>query len=36
MPAKTILVPLDFSEFSDAALEYATSLARDTGAELLI
>ena len=36
MTAKTILVPTDFSEFSEAALEYATSLARDTGAELLI
>jgi nucleotide-binding universal stress UspA family protein len=36
MTAVTILVPTDFSEFSETALEYATSLARDTGAELLI
>lgn len=36
MNAKTILVPIDFSAGSDAALELATSLARDSGAKLLI
>lgn len=36
MNIKKILVPFDFSQFSDAALEYATSLARDFGAELHI
>jgi nucleotide-binding universal stress UspA family protein len=36
MQAKTILVPIDFSESSDAALDWATVLARDTGATLLL
>ena len=36
MKAEKILVPVDFSESSDAALEWATVLARDTGATLLI
>ncbi len=36
MSAKRILVPTDFSDFSKAALQHATSLARDTGATLLI
>lgn len=31
---KRILVPLDFSSFSDAALEYARALAESFGAEL--
>jgi nucleotide-binding universal stress UspA family protein len=36
MKADKILVPVDFSECSDAALDWATVLARDTGATLLI
>ena len=36
MQAKKILFPTDFSHCSDAALPVATSLARDTGAKLLI
>ncbi len=36
MKADKILFPTDFSESSDAALRYATVLARDTGAELII
>lgn len=36
MKIKTILFPTDFSTCSDAGLEYATALARDTGALLLI
>ncbi len=36
MPVKTILYPTDFSTHSDAGLEYASALARDMGAELLI
>ena len=36
MNAKTILFPTDFSTFSEAALIQATSLARDSGAKLLI
>jgi len=36
MQARKILFPTDFSHLSDAALEYATTLARDTGAMLLI
>jgi nucleotide-binding universal stress UspA family protein len=36
MKAKKILFPTDFSHCSDAALEYAATLARDTGATLLI
>jgi universal stress protein A len=36
MKLKRILVPVDFSKFSDAALPFATSLARDSGAELII
>jgi nucleotide-binding universal stress UspA family protein len=36
MNAKKILFPTDFSKCSDAGLEYATSLARDMGATLLI
>jgi universal stress protein A len=36
MYAKKILFPTDFSTSSDAGLEQATSLARDTGASLLI
>lgn len=36
MQAKKILFPTDFSHCGDAALAYATSLARDTGATLLI
>lgn len=36
MKANKILVPVDFSESSDAALKWATVLARDTGASLLI
>jgi nucleotide-binding universal stress UspA family protein len=33
---KTILVPVDFSPQSKAALEYAAAFAKDSGAELLI
>lgn len=36
MIAKKILFPTDFSSSSDAGLEWAESLARDTGATLLI
>jgi nucleotide-binding universal stress UspA family protein len=36
MKAKKILFPTDFSTSSDAPLAYATALARDTGATLLI
>lgn len=36
MKAEKILVPVDFSENSDAALDWATVLARDTGATLLL
>lgn len=36
MYAKKILFPTDFSHTGDAAMELATSLARDTGATLLI
>jgi universal stress protein A len=36
MNAKKILFPTDFSPASDAALARATSLARDTGATLVI
>lgn len=36
MKANKILVPVDFSEGSDLALDWATVLARDTGATLLI
>jgi len=34
MNIKNILVPVDFSEYSDAALEYASRLAADMGATL--
>lgn len=36
MQAKKILFPTDFSHCGDAALAHATSLARDSGATLLI
>lgn len=36
MQAKLIVFPTDFSEHSEAALRQATSLARDSGAVLLI
>ena len=36
MKANKILVPVDFSEGSDLALDWATVLARDTGATLLL
>jgi nucleotide-binding universal stress UspA family protein len=36
MNARKILVPIDFSSGSDAALELAASLARDSKAKLLI
>jgi len=36
MKAKKILFPTDFSHTGDAALRFATSLAHDTGATLLI
>lgn len=36
MNARKILFPTDFSGSSDAAREFATALARDTGATLLI
>ena len=36
MKAKKIIFPTDFSHCGDAALKMATSLARDTGATLLI
>ena len=35
-PIHTILVPVDFSETSEAALEYAVSLARPLGARLVV
>jgi nucleotide-binding universal stress UspA family protein len=36
MNAKKIVFPTDFSTLSDSALAYATTLARDAGAKLLI
>ena len=36
MKAKKILVPVDFSSGSEAALDLAAALSRDTGAKLLI
>lgn len=36
MKASKILVPIDFSESSDTALDWATVLARDTGATVLL
>lgn len=36
MKASKILFPTDFSTVSDSALRYATSLARDSGATLLV
>jgi nucleotide-binding universal stress UspA family protein len=36
MHARKILFPTDFSHLSDAALDHASALARDTGASLLI
>lgn len=36
MNVKKILVPVDFSSGSETALDLATSLARDSGAKLLI
>ena len=36
MQASKILVPTDFSDYSEAAFDYAEALARDTGAKLLI
>src|SRR5882724_1139066 len=36
MEARKILFPTDFSTLSDAALEHATTLARESGATLLI
>lgn len=36
MKMKTIIFPTDFSHTGDAALQLATSLARDSGARLLI
>jgi universal stress protein A len=36
MNIKTIMFPTDFSHTGDAALAFATALARDTGAKLLI
>ncbi len=36
MNAKKIVFPTDFSSLSDAALQHAEALARDTGARLLI
>ena len=36
MKAKKILFPTDFSTHSDAGMKHATSLARDTGAKLII
>lgn len=36
MQLKKILFPTDFSHAGDAALEFATTLARDSGAKLLI
>ena len=36
MNMNKILVPIDFSHSNEAAMRYATSLARDTGAALLM
>ena len=36
MNTKTIVFPTDFSHCSDAALQYATSLARESGGTLII
>lgn len=36
MQAKVIVFPTDFSTLSDAGLQHATALAKDTGARLLI
>jgi nucleotide-binding universal stress UspA family protein len=36
MDIKTIMFPTDFSHTGDAALAFATALARDSGAKLLI
>lgn len=36
MDVKTVLVPVDFSEPSEAALAYAVSLARQLGARLVV
>ncbi len=36
MNTRKILCPTDFSQFTDAALSYASSLAADTGAKLYI
>lgn len=36
MKAQKILFPTDFSDPGDSSLKYATALARDTGAKLLI
>ena len=36
MQVQTIIVPIDFSESGEAALQLATSLARDSGASLHI
>ena len=36
MKPRRILVPIDFSAGSDAALEMATSLARDSGGSLVL
>ena len=36
MIARKILFPTDYSHLSDAALEHATTLARETGATLMI
>ncbi len=36
MKAKKILLPVDFSTVGEAALQMATSLARDTGAKLIV
>jgi len=36
MNARTVLFPTDFSASAEAGLEYATSLARDSGGKLLI
>ncbi|HEY1959065.1 MAG TPA: universal stress protein [Polyangiaceae bacterium] len=35
-PIQTLLVPVDFSETSEAALEYAVSLAQPLGARLVV
>jgi nucleotide-binding universal stress UspA family protein len=36
MNAKRIMCPIDFSEYSDAALRYASSLAQEAGAKLYL